>query len=221
MLNHLDTDALAELAANHGVKIDKRWKRDRIIKKLEDAGIEPPELGDGLTDRMRQEPVRFVGGTGRIHVRNARYKQEVGADRELIPGLVVDFFDINGEPVGGFSREFYPDLPDCEEHMECSCAACLAEVRDYISADRYGIAEQFYIREADVNEPAMPLPNWSTVNAGDVTDLHGKLGFDLANAVRYELRNANRHDVLAALDAIDAKADTVQDEDILDAELTV
>lgn len=220
----LDTEQLAALADANDVKIDKRWKRERIVATLEAAGVEAPAVGDKLSERVALEPVRFIGSIGRIHVRDSKWDSSSG-EREFKAGLIVDFLDGEGEPVGGFSREFYPDLDEHEDSLTCSCNGCLADVRDYLSKHRHGkvLAETYFIREAKVNEPQIPVTGWQNINAGDVADLHEKLGFELENAVRYEQSTLNRADVLAALDkrAEQLAPEAVIDADILSAELTV
>lgn len=220
MLTGMDKEALARLAHDNDVEVDKRWGKDRIIKALEDAGVKAPAKGNKLSDKVKLEPVRFVGTIGSIRVHNARYDDTTG-ERMLLPGLIVHFTDANGEPVGGLSRSFYPDRDEHEDwNGECDCAKCLADVRDWISADRHGLVKLHHIREALVNEPTMPMPGWNGIHPSDVVTLHQTLNFDLANAVRYEQANEKRQEILDALDAVAAE-DEVEDTDILSAELEV
>lgn len=222
MFDTLDTEKLMELGEKHGVKLDRRWRRERIVAALKDAKVKEPRAPVGsekLSDKVDCEPVRFIGGIGSIRVRNAKYD----ADRMLIPGLVVHFLDGQGEPVGGISREFYPDLPDHEDTEECQCAQCLTAVRDYLTVNRLGrqIAEQYKIVEIGVNDPVQPFGGWGGIAADDIADLHAKIGFDLDNAMRFEKKHYQRADVIAALDACADKGEEVEAGDILTAEVEV
>lgn len=224
-LAHLDIDELAVLAEKHDVKIDKRWKRDRIEQTIADAGITIPAdtAGDDLTDLVDNEPVVFVGSIGSIRPKNRTYDVQPDGSKVEVPGLIVYFKNADGEPVGGFSRQFYPDLPDAGEGEEDDSAVSLALVRDYLKNTKIGreLAVQWKIREAKVNEPTEPINGWHGVHHSGIAQLYKLAPFDLKNAVRYEKANGNRSEVLSELNRLHKSDDVVADADITTAVITL
>lgn len=277
MFEDRSDDELAELADENDVKIDRRWKRERIVAALSDAGVvdpdheekfelpeededeefvlpeadeEPdfvlPEVdeeqveevkkenekspeqrkkrnGPSLSEKVDKEAVQFYGSVGSIRVRDSRFERDGDAGRFLKPGLLVQFFDGAGEPVGGMSRPFYPDNDEHEEREDCDCGECLEAVRKYLKEHRHGkqIAEANKISEVSVNDPTLPTTGWDRISGQDVEFLHQRLGFDVANAMRFEKKHFKRQDVIDALNDIDEDEEKVEDKDILNAEVEV
>lgn len=237
MLDTLTKKELVDLAATNKVEVDGRWAKDRIIATLTEAGVKPKSedsSGAGeLVRRVETAPVRFQAATGRIRIRDARTEiTNWGPVKHS--GLIVDFTP-SGRPeaiVGGLSREFYPDLDEHDpEDEHCSCAKCLADVRDYIAADKHNVPSRFNVMETLVDSPLMPMPGWANVQAADIANLvvvgalvGGPDNDPVLNAARYEmLIGDNRRDVIAELERIaDADGDDMPTStDIIDAEVEV
>lgn len=238
MLDSLTTKELVELGTKNGVKVDGRWKKDRIVKTLKDAGVkadkDEKKVGGKLAEAVATAPVRFQASTGRIRIRdNHTEPTNFGPIQHV--GLVVDFTATgrpDAMPSGGISREFYPDLDDHDEGNEyCSCAKCLADVRDYIAADKGGVCSRANVMESKIDSPVQPTGNWDNASPEDVKTLvrtgaleAGPSGDPVVNAVKYEIQvGAKRKpiiDVLEAIAAADAEGEATS-EDVLDAEVSL
>lgn len=230
MLKRLTKDRLVELAAANNVKVDKRWSRDRIAKDLELAGVEALTADPGkISTKVDNEPVRFLATTGRIYVRDIPPPKVTDYGSIERYGLIVDFGSGHGEEAtlaGGFSREFYPDLDEHDEETNyCSCAHCLADVRDWIARDKFNIVKRDNIREdTSFNAPSVPLGNataWEAVHPDDLASLVAKAGLDIENAIRWEKRNSNRQNIVDKLDELAQSPAEPEPADIATAELEV